>query len=232
MQNLKAMRSISGYIISTLLLLWLLPSLHGQDTHGTHDTLRTYGPRIGINLAPFVGYFTDPRIIGAEASLDFELFHNIYPVFELGYSDLADSLDEVSYHSTGGYARLGIDYNLLNLGDRSQHHAITVGLRYGTSIFRHKAENIRVESNYWGDFLLESYENNLNGHWIELVGGLSAELAKNFFLGWSVRYKILINPDMDPQMVPLLVPGYGDGSMNRVFGFTYSVMYKIPLLKK
>ena len=74
------MRSISGYIFSGLLLLWLLPSLQGQDT------LRTYGPRIGINLAPLLGLITDPQVIGADASLDFELFPNIYPVFELGFS--------------------------------------------------------------------------------------------------------------------------------------------------
>ena len=220
------MKSISGYIYSTVLLLCLHGSLSAQDT------LRTYGPRIGVNLAPFVGYFSDPKILGAEAALDFELFPNIYPVFELGYSSMNDSLDEVSYNSGGAYARLGLDYNLLNLGDRSQHHTITAGIRYGTSVFRHNSENITVESDYWGNFHLENYENNLNGHWIELVGGINAEVAKNFFIGWSVRYKILLNPDMDPQMVPLLIPGYGKGSLNRVFGFSYSVQYKIPLLKK
>ncbi len=226
MQNLKLMRSISGYIFSGLLLLCFLPSVYGQDT------LRTYGPRIGLNLAPIVGYFSDPQVLGAEASLDFELFPNVYPVFELGYSSMADSLDEVSYHSGGGYAKLGIDYNFLDLKDRSQHHAITAGFRYGSSIFKHRAENITVESDYWGDYFIDSYENNLNGHWIELVGGITAEIAKNFFIGWTVRYKILLNPDMDPQMIPLLIPGYGDGSLNRVFGFTYSVLYKIPIIKK
>ena len=51
-------------------------------------------------------------------------------------------------------------------------------------------------------------------------------------MGWSVRYKILLNPDMDPQIAPLLVPGYGNGTRNREFGFTYSISYKIPLIKK
>ncbi|MDX2431970.1 MAG: DUF6048 family protein [Bacteroides sp.] len=220
------MKSISGYIFSGLLLLVLLPSLQGQDT------LRTYGPRFGVNLAPLLGLFTDPKIIGADASLDFELFPNLYPVFELGFSSLSDSLEDVSYASGGGFAKLGLDYNLLKSKDRSQHHAITVGFRYGTSIFKHHAENITVVSDYWGNLFIDNYENNLNGHWFELVGGMKAEVAKNFFLGWSVRYKILINPNMDPQIAPLLVPGYGNGTRNRAFGFTYSVFYKIPLIKK
>lgn len=220
------MRSISGYIFSTLLVLCLVSNGFGQDT------LRTYGPRIGINLAPIVGYFSDPQVIGADASLDFELYRNLYPIFELGFSSLADSVDDASYSSGGAFARIGLDYNFLEIGDRSMHHAITAGFRYGSSIFKHRAENITVRNDYWGDYFIDNYENNLNGHWIELVGGITAEVASNFFLGWTVRYKILLNPDMDPRMVPLLVPGYGQGTLSRAFGFSYSIMYKIPLLKK
>ncbi len=52
----------------------------------------------------------------------------------------------------GAFARLGLDYNLLKLSDRSQHHTITAGFRYGTSVFKHNAENITVVSDYWGNF--------------------------------------------------------------------------------
>ncbi len=226
MPHLKVMMRTSGYIFSILLLMCLVPSLLGQDT------LRTYGPRIGLNLAPFVGYFTDPKVLGAEASLDVELFPNLYPIFELGFSSTADSIVNTTYSSGGAYARLGLDYNFLKAIDRSQHHAITAGFRYGTAVFKHHAENITVKSDYWGNLHLDEYENNLSGNWIELVGGMTAEVAKNFFVGWTVRFKILINPNMDPQMVPLLIPGYGNGTNSRGFGVTYSVLYKIPLLKK
>ena len=209
-----------------MLLMWLVPSLSGQDT------LRTYGPRIGVNLAPVFGFFTDPPVPGGEASVDLEIFPNFYPVFELGYSSMSDSVDDVSYSSGGAYARLGLDYNLLDNKDRSVHHAITVGFRYGTSFFKQSAENIRVPSDYWGDLNIDSYENTLNGHWFELVGGITAEVARNLFIGWTVRYKILLNPGMDPLIAPLLVPGYGNGTNNRGFGLTYTISYKIPLLKK
>ena len=226
MQNLKPMKSISGYIFSGLLLLCLAPSLKGQDT------LRTYGPRIGVNLAPFAGYFFSPAVIGAEASLDFETFPDIYPIFELGFSNMNDSVDDASYSSGGVYARVGMDYNLLDTKDRSIHHAITVGFRYATSVFKQNAENIIVPSDYWDDLLIESYENTLNGHWLELVGGINAEVVPNLFFGWTVRYKILLNPGMDPQIAPLLIPGYGNGTDNKGLGFTYSISYKIPLLKR
>ena len=86
----------------------------------------------------------------------------------------------------GTFARLGVDYNLLKLNDRSQHHAITLGFRYGTSVFKQSAENITVVSDYWGDYFLENYENTLNGHWLELVGGITAEVAQGIFLWGGV----------------------------------------------
>jgi hypothetical protein len=65
-----------------------------------------------------------------------------------------------------------------------------------------------------------------------LVLGLKAEVASNLFLGWSIRYRILLNPDMDQNVTPQLIPGYGTGANNRGFGLSYSIYYKIPLLKK
>ena len=116
--------------------------------------------------------------------------------------------------------------------DRSVHHSITVGFRYGVSIFSHKLEDAFVPSDYWGDLIVNPYENNLTGHWLELVGGLKTEVAPNLFLGWSFRYKFLLNPEMDPYVIPQLVPGYGKGTATRGFGFTYSIFYKIPLFKR
>jgi hypothetical protein len=228
MAYMNWIKSTSGYIFKGLLLLLLLPSgsLSGQDT------LRTYGPRIGVDLASFVYYFTKPAKIGAEFSADFEVYKNIFPVFEAGYSTLSDSVDRSKYRSGGPYARVGIDYNVLPLKDRSIHHSLDIGIRYAASAFKHQAENITVPSDYWGDYTIDEHENTLTGHWLEIVGGIKAEVLTNFFIGWSIRYKILINPNMDPQITPLLIPGYGKGTDNRTIGFTYSLSYKIPLLKR
>lgn len=220
------MKNISGYIISSLLLLVLLQPMAGQDT------LRTYGPRIGIDLARFVYIFADPSEIGAEFSVDMEVYNNIFPVFEIGYSYISETEELFNYSAGGTYARMGVDYNFLPVTDRSVHHSLTVGFRYGISIFSHRVENAFVPSGYWDDLDMGNYENNLTGNWIELVGGLKTEVAPNLFLGWSFRYKVLLNPEMDPQVTPEFVPGYGRGSADRGFGLSYSIFYKIPLFKK
>jgi hypothetical protein len=220
------MKSISGYIFKGVLLLLISQAAFSQDT------LRTYGPRIGIDLSRFFYYFTDPVRPGAECSLDFELVRNYYTVFEAGYCTLTDSVDQSRYTSGGPYARIGLDYNLLPLPDRSIHHSITAGFRYAASRFSHQAEHISIPSSYWGGFVLDHYEHTLFAHWIELTAGIKAEVLSNLFLGWSVSYRILLNPDMDPQIAPLLVPGYGRGTENREIGFSYSLLYKIPLVKR
>ncbi|MEN8227945.1 MAG: DUF6048 family protein [Bacteroidota bacterium] len=224
------MKNISGYISKAALLFALTvvsgPSLKAQDT------LRTYGPRIGLDLARFAYYFTKPAEIGAELSADFEVYKNIYPVVELGFSTMSESTDLFDYASGGSYGRLGLDYNVLPMKDRSVHHTFTVGARYGISLFTHRTENMFIQNAYWGDLTLDSYESTLRGQWIELVGGMKAEVASNLFLGWSLRYKILLNQDMDQTVTPQLIPGYGNGTNNRGFGLTYSIFYKIPLLKR
>ena len=222
----RPMKSISGYIFRAILFLLAVSPLTGQDT------LRTYGPRVGIDLARFIYYFAEPAERGAEVSLDFEVASNVYPVLEAGFSTLSETVDGAAYSSSGPYGRVGIDYNLLAMRDRSVHHAATIGARYAASWFSQEADNIVIPSDYWGDYVIDSYQSSLFGHWVELVTGIRAEVLPNLFFGWSVRYRILLNPDMDPRVTPLLVPGYGRGTAERGLGFTYAVAYKIPLLKK
>lgn len=196
------------------------------------DTLRTFGPRFGLDLARFAFILTDPSELGAEVSVDFEIYRNLYPVIELGYNSISESEDFFSYAASGIYVRAGFDYNLINLKDRSQHHAFTFGLRYGISAFNHGAEDIYIPNPYWGDYVSEPYTKDLKGQWIELVAGVKAELVPNLFMGWSLRYKFLLNPGMDPLVKAQMVPGFGTGGKDSSIGVSYSIFYKIPLLKK
>jgi hypothetical protein len=226
MQKHKQMKNISGYIFRSLLIFVTILPLTGQDT------LRTYGPRIGLDLARFAYLFADPQEIGAELSLDAEAYRNLYTVIETGYNNISEIADLYDYRSGGLYFRAGMDYNFLPVNDRSIHHSITAGFRYGISRFSQNARNVTVPEGYWGDFVLDSYRSSLTGNWFELVGGILTEVTDNFFLGWSLRYKFLLNPEMDPQVTPMMVPGYGNGTEERGFGFSYSIRYKIPLLKR
>ncbi len=227
---MKKKKHISGSIFKAGLLLLLLVAM-GRNVSG-QDTLRTYGPRLGLDLARFAYILADPSEIGAEVSVDFELIRNLYPVVELGYSNISESEDFFKYSAGGVYGRFGIDYNLINLKDRTEHHTFTIGARYGICVFNHSATDILIPDDYWGDYIPSSYENSLKGYWAEVVAAVKAEMLPNLFMGWSLRYKFLMNPGMDPLVPPYLVPGFGSGGKDRNFGFTYSIFYKIPFLKK
>jgi len=243
------MMNISGSFYKLAYLLVLLAALgkvsaqevSGEEVSGEEtakqedskqDTLRTFGPRFGIDLAPFIYYFTEPRIVGAEISVDFEIYKNLYPVIELGYSSTSESKETFDYESLGNYARVGIDYNLLPAKDRSWHNSMTVGFRYGLSFFKQSSDNVVVYSDYWGDYMPDHYESSLKAHWLELTAGIKVEIVPNLYLGWLLRYKFLLNPDIDPVMIPALIPGYGNGANTRTFGFSYSIFYMLPLIKK
>jgi hypothetical protein len=229
MQQMKKMKNISGSFSKTVLLLLFL-SIAGRIS--AQDTLRTFGPRFGIDLSRLIYLFATPPQLGAEFSADFEVYKNIYPVFEAGYNSISESREMFDYASGGSYARAGVDYNILPHKDRAVQNTITVGLRYGLSLFTHKSENVVIPGNYWGDYMPEPYENSLRGQWMEVVGGMKVEVVPNLFLGWSLRFKFLLNPDMDPVMIPELIPGYGKGTESRTAGFSYSIFYRIPMIKK
>ncbi|MBN2698934.1 MAG: hypothetical protein JXR52_08915 [Bacteroidales bacterium] len=217
-------RSISGFIFSLILL--------SSFKATAQDTLRTFGPRLGIDMARFAYLFADPRQKGTALSLDFEVYKNIYPALELGFNSTAFERETFSYASRGFFGRIGLDYNLLPVKDRSVHHIIYAGTRYGTGLFSHRAEHIITPDNYWGDYVRDEYRNNLTGHWLELNAGIRTEVADNFFMGWTVRYMFLISAGKDEIMTPYLVPGYGRADFNRSAGISYWIMYRIPLIKK
>jgi len=218
------LKSISGFISSLLIFC----SMEGA----AQDTLRTYGPRFGIDIARLAFLFTSPKEKGAEASVDFEVYKNLYSVAEIGYNNLSFDQENFNYFSSGLYGRIGVDYNFLPVQDRSVHHSIFIGTRYGISFLQHRAEKILVGNSYWGDYLLDEYQNNLTGHWVELTGGVKAELFSNFFMGWTVRYKFLIDKGTDELMTPYLIHGFGKGNSNRSLGISYCIMYKIPVVRK
>jgi len=222
--KIQIRKSTAAFIFSLCLLVPM--KLTGQDT------LRTYGPRIGLDIVRFAMLMAEPTEIGAEASLDIEVYKNMYPVLEAGYNSMSIREESFTYLLDGVYARIGMDYNLLPIKDRSVHHAIFLGGRYGISRFKHEADNIVSPNSYWGDFTLDQYVNSSLGHWVELTGGMKTELLNNFFLGWTVRYKILISNGNDEVMDPYSIPGYGKGNSKRGFGISYSVLYKFPMLKR
>lgn len=204
--------------------------MHAQE----EDTQiqRNRGLRIGYDLSRLALYIVEPERTAFEVSLDYEIKRKFYLVAEYGMQKYRNPDSLYNYNSEGFYARLGLDYNSIKVKTIDQYEMVFGGIRYGYSRLNQAANTILIRGNYWDDDVFTQFENTPHrAHWIEAVGGVRAELFKNFFIGWSFRWRIMIYQTRNAPMKPIYIPGYGKGDKKSVIGLNYYVYYSIPIGK-
>ncbi len=225
------MTRILKYTLSLLLLILLFNPVNAQDEVLPQDTvLRVRGPRIGIDLAPLALLYFDPGRMSYNISVDYEAWQDIYPVLEFGYQTVNLERDYYNYVSNGVFGRIGVDVNMLNYEQNNVYEMFYAGFRYGLSFFTHEADNITIPDDYFsglsGGHIVE---NQLNAHWIALVGGVRVQLFDNIFMGWSIQANIKLAQVKDTNMDPYYVPGFGKGNKRTGAIINYSIAYRIPM---
>ena len=226
------LRKISGYILSLLLLILSCANATAQEVElaDTSTGLRTRGPRIGVDIASLALLYFEPERMVYSLSIDYEYAQDIYPAAELGFQTVSISRPEYNYKSTGWFTRLGTDVNLLKYEGTDIYEMMYAGFRYGFSRMRHEASGISIEDLVYGDFTVGSIpQGSINTHFISLVGGVRVELARNFFMGWSVFMNIRFYQSGAEGMDPYNIPGFGKGANRVTVTFNYTVSYRIPM---
>ncbi len=189
------------------------------------------GIRIGVDLANYVFQIIDPSIQGFEVSVDYEWRENFYATLEGGYDKAIPQSDLYNYELNGTYGRLGFDYDILH--NQEDLDIIYVGLRYGMAFYENHADNVQLQS-YWGNRTVEISKEQLSAYWLEAVFGMKAELffAKNVFIGWSIRGKVLLSGNNYNVLEPYVIPGFAKTDADVALGLTWSVFYNIPIKRK
>jgi hypothetical protein len=215
-----------NYVFKGLLLILIIFPAQGQEK-------RIIGLRLGYDVSRLGLYVFQPERKEMEFSADMEVKKNIYPIVEIGQSQIALSEETYDYQADGYYFRAGADRNFLKKITANQYEMLFGGLRYGYSSFRQRADNISVSDPYWGDVTGGSIpEARVNAHWVEVTAGIRGELFKNFFMGWSFRGRVMLHQSAGENLTPCLIPGFGAYNGKRAnLGFTYSIFYRIPLYK-
>ena len=220
-----AKMKISKYIFSFLILLTCL-GLKAQKQEWNGLTLNA-------DLSRLVLPYIDTTRHGWEFSGDYELRNDLFLVTEFGTETTKLNKTLYNYYSSGGYTRLGIDYNFMRHADVTSHDKMFLGLRYGFTTYYHQADHIIVADDSWGNYTGSHVDKKwLTGHWAEAALGMRTQLFGNFYLGWSVRLCVLLHVQNDPVMVPYSIPGFGKAWNNTSIGFNYSLSYKIPIYKR
>ena len=182
----------------------------------------------GIELSGPVIYTLDNNNQNYEGYIALRMNHKYYLVGEAGYSKYKYEQYNYTSENRGMFIRIGTDINLLKQDAKIGNNFVGIGLRYGLSFFNHETPWYKYE-NYWG--LVESSipEKNINGHFLQISGGIKAELFDNIFIGWTIRANLMIYQSSGKENKPVFIPGMGgtDGTIEP--GISFHLAWQIPL---
>lgn len=230
------MKYMLRFIFSlSLMCISLLGNAQTKDTAKVMYPER-YGLRLGADLHKIARSFYEKDYRGFEVVGDYRLTKKFYIAGELGNEDKTVDDDRLNFTTKGTYFKVGFDYNSFE-NWLDMENMIYVGMRYGVSSFNHTLNSYKIydPSNYYGENIVISGReyDGLTASWLELVGGIKAELFNNLFLGFSVRLNYLVSNKKPDGFDNLFIPGYNrtyDGKFGA--GFNYTLSYFIPIYKK
>ena len=195
-----------------------------------------YGLRVGVDLHRLSKSFYEKDYKGLEIVGDYRLTRRFYLAGELGNEEKTVDDDRLNFTTKGTYFKAGFDYNTFE-NWLDMENMIYVGMRYGISSFSQTLNSYKIydPTNYYGENTVISGTkfNGLTANWIEIIGGVKAELFSNLYLGFSLRLNYLISNKKPDGFDNLYIPGFNrtyDGKFGA--GVNYTLSYFIPIYKK
>jgi hypothetical protein len=164
-----------------------------------------------------------------EAGIQVDLKHKYFPIVELGMSG-ADktTANNIGFTTNAPFGRIGIDLNLLKRKKDSKptNNLFLAGIRLGMTNFKYKITNVIITNDYWGGAETVDYSNipASTKIWWEIVAGVRVEVVKNVYMGWTVRTKNLLTQDVEGQVAPWYIPGFGINASGN-WGLNYTIGY-------
>lgn len=195
-----------------------------------------YGLRVGVDLHRLSKSFYEKDYKGLEIVGDYRLTRRFYLAGELGNEEKTVDDDRLNFTTKGTYFKAGFDYNTFE-NWLDMENMIYVGMRYGISSFSQTLNSYKIydPTNYYGENTVISGTkfNGLTANWIEIIGGVKAELFSNLYLGFSLRLNYLVSNKKPDGFDNLYIPGFNrtyDGKFGA--GVNYTLSYFIPIYKK
>ena len=224
------------HILKFTFSLVVLFSMVGNAQDTIQKFPQRYGLRIGVDLHRLSKSFYDDDYKGLEIVGDYRLTRKFYAAGEIGNEEKTVDDDRFNFTTKGTYFKVGFNYNAFE-NWLDMENMIYAGMRVGVSSFSHTLNNYTIydPTNYYGENIVTSGEKfeGLNAAWLEVVGGLKAELFNNVYLGVSVRLNYLLSNKEPENFGNLFIPGFNrtyDGKFGA--GFNYTLSYFIPIYKK
>lgn len=226
---------IFKYIIISSLLFCLSNYVSAQKQELAKDTTEQrstlfQGMMLELDVAPFAESILINKFAKAyQAHLQVNLKNKFYPILEMGYATAnKTTINNITFDTNGYFGKIGIDFPIIkSLGKKGAKQNVALGgLRFGVSQSSYSLSNQVLTDPYWGGSEVIN-ANNLQAtkFWAEGTVGVRASIYKNIFIGWNVRYKLLLNKVENGNYDPWYIPGFGV-SADTAWGFSYIIGYK------
>ena len=225
------------HILKFTFSLVVLFSIVGNAQDTIQKFPQRYGLRVGVDLHRLSKSFYDDNYRGLEIVGDYRLTKKFYIAGELGNEEKTVDDDRLNFTTQGSYFKVGFDYNAFE-NWLDMENMIYTGMRVGFSSFDHQVNSYKIyenNGNYYGQTIVAPGEkfSGQTASWVEIVGGVKAELFNNLYMGFSVRLNYLISNKEPEGFANLYIPGFNrtyDGKFGA--GFNYTLSYFIPIYKK
>ena len=202
-----------------------------------NDTIEKFGVRAGLDLNKIIRSSTDEDYVGFSLSGDIRLKESFYIYSEIGNEEKEINSNYINSSIKGTYLKFGVNFKLNN--DIRTQNLVYSGLNIGYSNFDQNINSYTIyntNSSYWGESIINESINlsNLTALWIEFIFGMKTEILNNLFLGFELQLKNIIKQKNIHHITNLYIPGF-----NRTYdssglgaGFSYTISYLIPIVKK
>ena len=189
------------------------------------------GTYVGLDVFGLGSKIFGSDFTSAEVSVEVNLKNRFIPIIEIGYghTDTTDDETNIHYKASAPYFRIGMNYNILFKKPHLPGYAYG-GIRYGFTSFTYDVDAPVMVDPTWGNITVPFTYNGVksNAGWVELVGGLTTKVYKNFYMGLSVRYRVRTSMKKTGNTEPWYIPGFGKNKANHFTIGTYSLIYKLP----
>jgi hypothetical protein len=129
------------------------------------------------------------------------------------------------YANDGNYYRIGIDVNFLYKDPVK--NMFFLGSRFGHSSYSDFVSYSNTPPEYKNSINVQNP--NVIGTWVEFTAGLKVRVWKFFWLGATARFKFGLDLDGNGNLRSYEVPGFGRNISPTAWGFSYYVLFRIPL---
>lgn len=226
------------YYISIILAFNFFISSFSQTETDSISIKNKFGLRAGVDLSKILNSAFNDGYEGFEINADLRILKNIYISAEIGTEKKIISNDYLNTEAKGNYLKAGGDYNMYTnwLG---MDNLIYSGFRIGFSNFSQTINSYTIydiNNQPWGQatYYNPIVNDNLNALWMEFIVGIKTQVLNNLFLGFNIQLKNLISDKTKNNIDNIYIPGFNRtyDSSSLGSGFSYSISYLVPIIKK